>query len=131
MPPKGNADGTGRSAFSKPGSTRGPPWQEGFSFAARLYVAPLKLRRPDLPPIRSGRANPIDRIVDDYLLKHKLPDLKPIDDARFLRRASLDVVGLLPTLEQLDGFLANKDKDKRDRQLRNLLAGNGRTPSTG
>ena len=41
-------------------------------------------------------------VIDDYSAGKRLTQLPAIDDAAFLRRVSLDVVGLLPTPEQLE-----------------------------
>jgi hypothetical protein len=97
------------------------PWQEGFTFATGGYLAPLKPRRPTLPPIHDGRSNPVDRIIDAYLAQHKLPTPAPVDDVAFLRRVSLDVIGLLPTSEQLRVLQADTAADRRDRVIRRLL----------
>src|SRR5262249_26168050 len=99
---------------------QGVSWQEGFSFGKPRYVATLQPRRPELPPARDGRTNPIDRILDAYMQQHKVTPA-PLDDAAFLRRVSLDLIGLLPTTEQLDAFLADATADKRDRLIRRLL----------
>jgi hypothetical protein len=124
MPPKGKTLTAKEIATLKAWIDQGAPWQEGFSFAKPKYAAPLKLTRPSLPPAREGRTNPIDHIVDAYLTKRKLPALRAVDDAAFLRRVSLDVVGLLPEPEQLDAFLADPAKDKRARKIRELLKDN-------
>src|SRR5262249_42752567 len=97
------------------------PWQEGFSFVKATWVAPLKPRRPDLTPARAGHTNPIDRIIDDYFARRNQQPPPTVDDATFLRRLSLDVIGLLPTPEQLDAFLADPAPDKRDRLIRTVL----------
>jgi hypothetical protein len=49
------------------------------------------------------------------------------DDATFLRRAYLDAIGTLPTLEETRGFLASTDPDKR-RKLVDYLLGFGDEP---
>jgi hypothetical protein len=98
------------------------PWQEGFAFGAPAYVAPLKPRRPELPPAIDGRENPIDRIIDAYYAQHAIERPMALDDELFLRRVYLDVIGLLPTVEQQDAFLADKSADKRARLVRELLA---------
>jgi hypothetical protein len=103
---------------------QGLPWQEGFSFKAATYVAPLKPRRPVLPPARPGREHPIDRILDAYDAAHKLEPPAPLDDAAFLRRVYLDVIGLLPTPAELDAFLKDPAPDKRERVIRRLLGDN-------
>lgn len=51
-----------------------------------------------------GRTNPIDRILDKYLADHKVARPKPLSDAAFLRRLSLDLVGMLPTEQELVAF---------------------------
>src|SRR4029434_3338228 len=43
-------------------------------------------------------------------------------DAEFLRRVSLDLVGVQPTIEDLRAFLADTSPDKRDQAIEKLLA---------
>lgn len=43
------------------------------------------------------------------------------DDATFLRRASLDVRGVIPTRAEVDAFLADKTADKRARTIEEFL----------
>jgi hypothetical protein len=121
MPPKGKALTEKEIAILRAWIDQKLPWQEGFSFATGGYLAPLKPRRPTLPPARDGRTNPVDRILDAYLAQHKLAVPPGIDDAAFLRRVSLDVVGLLPTAEQLRSFQNDPAGDRRDRLIRRLL----------
>ena len=45
-----------------------------------------------------------------------------ISDAAFLRRVTLDTIGLLPTSEEVDRFLADPAPDKRARAIDRLLA---------
>ncbi|MFN7680304.1 MAG: DUF1549 domain-containing protein [Planctomyces sp.] len=99
----------------------GVEWEPGFSFAPVAWEPPLKPRLPDLPPVFEGRAHPIDRILDKSLADRGLPLPAPISDAEFLRRVSLDLVGLLPTPEALDQFLTDSTPDKRSRIIRTLL----------
>jgi hypothetical protein len=102
----------------------GLPWEPGFTFAPRDYEPPLQPRRPDLPEPVKGRTNPIDRILDAYLREHNVQRPAPLDDAAFLRRAQLDITGLLPTADQLHAFLTDKDPAKRDHVVDKLLADN-------
>lgn len=96
-------------------------WEDGFSFAAVAYEPPLLPRRPELPPVAQGRENPIDRIVDAYLAGQGIERPEPLDDATFLRRVSLDLVGLLPEPTTLREFLADTSPDKRARVIDRLL----------
>ena len=99
----------------------GVEWEPGFSFAPVAWEPPLKPRLPDLPPAFAGREHPVDRILDKSLADRGLSTPAPVTDAEFLRRVSLDLVGLLPTPEQLDQFLADSTPDKRSRLIRTLL----------
>lgn len=98
------------------------PWEAGFSFGAKFYEPPLRPRRPELPPVVDGRENPIDRIIDAYLAERKAPRPEPIGDAQFLRRVSLDLIGLPPTIAELEAFLTDKSPDKRAQAIDALLA---------
>ena len=122
MPPKGARLSPEKVKLLRDWIDAGAPWEEGFAFKKPAYEPPLKPRRPTLPPVVAGRANPIDRILDADLAKRKAPTPKPIDDATFARRAHLDLVGLLPEPEALAKFLADKSPDKRAKLVRDLLA---------
>jgi len=99
----------------------GLPWDDGFSFAPVAWEPPLKPRRPELPSIVDGRDNLIDRILDADLAAHQVARPNRIDDAVFLRRVSLDLVGLLPDPEMLAAFVADTAADKRKTIVRQLL----------
>jgi hypothetical protein len=102
----------------------GLPWEPGFTFAVTEYEPPLKPRRPDLPPAVEGREEPIDRILDAYLAEHGVQRPKRLDDAAFLRRVYLDLVGLLPTPDQLHAFMSDSDPHKREKIVDALLNDN-------
>ncbi len=102
----------------------GLKWEEGFTFKVGTYVAPLKPRRPTLPPAREGRDHPIDRIVDAYHLRTKIAPPEPLDDIAFIRRVYLDTIGLLPAREELDAFLNDTAPDKRATLIRRVLDDN-------
>ena len=99
----------------------GLPWQEGFSFREGDYEAPLKPRRPELPPAEEGYENPIDRLVLAYWLDRGVTPPARLDDKAFYRRVSLDLVGLLPKPEDVDAFAADSDPNKREALVRRLL----------
>jgi len=99
----------------------GLAWDDGFNFAGSTYEPPLKPRRPDLPAVTEGRNHPLDRIVDAYMARHEVKFPPPIDDATFLRRVSLDLVGLLPDPKTLKAFVADPSPDKRQAMIDQLL----------
>jgi len=71
-------------------------------------------------------AVPTRNFIDELAWK-KLRDVNVLpsvaaDDATFLRRASLDAIGRLPSAEEARRFLADTRADKRDRLVDELLA---------
>jgi len=100
----------------------GLPWEPGYTFGVPTYEPPLRPRRPDLPDITDGREHPVDRFIDAYVAEQKLPRPEPCDDATFLRRVSLDLIGMLPPSETVTAFLGNSDPDKRTKLVGDLLA---------
>ena len=66
--------------------------------------------------------NPVDRVVDTHLTSRGLPLPPRCDDRTFVRRASLDLVGLLPAPDRVEAFVADTDPEKRTRLVRDLLA---------
>jgi hypothetical protein len=96
MPPKGDRVPPEQVAILRAWIAEGMPWQEGFTFGASGWEPPLKPRRVELPPALDGRTHPVDRIIDKYLTDHTTPRPPRVDDATFIRRVSMDVLGLLP-----------------------------------
>ncbi|MEQ2009703.1 MAG: PSD1 and planctomycete cytochrome C domain-containing protein [Limisphaerales bacterium] len=66
--------------------------------------------------------NPIDSFILAKLSAEKLRPSPPADKPTLLRRLSLDLVGLPPTPEELDAFLADKSPDAWSKQVERLLA---------
>ena len=118
MPPKGKPLEAKEIALIKAWIDQGVLWEAGFTFKVGTYVAPLKPRRVTLPP---GPGHPIDRIVGVYYANNKVAPPGPIDDAAFLRRVYLDLIGLLPAPSEIDVFLKDAASDKRERIIRHLL----------
>lgn len=121
MPPEGPHLSAEQVALLKAWIDAGLPWEQGFTFGPRSYEPPLKPRRVELPPAVAGRTNPVDRILDAYQARQEVKPAELVDDGEFLRRASLDIVGLLPPAEELQAFLADRTPDKRARKVRELL----------
>ncbi|MEM9348506.1 MAG: PSD1 and planctomycete cytochrome C domain-containing protein [Planctomycetota bacterium] len=101
---------------------QGMKWDEGFSFAGSTYEAPLEPRRPELPKAVDGRDNPVDRIIDSYLTKQDVEPQPTMDDAAFYRRASMDLIGLLPDPSDVDRFVNDSDPNKHAALIDKLLA---------
>lgn len=79
--------------------------------------------RPGKPVGNTGFAefNFIDRHVNAHLKKLNLRPSDVCDDATFLRRAHLDIIGTLPTAAEVRRFLADESSDKRSQLVDSLL----------
>lgn len=121
MPPKGKRVPAEQVALLKQWIDEGLAWEEGFAFKKPAYEPPLQPRMPTLPAAVDERSNPIDRILDAYLASKKLPRPAAIDDATFMRRVHLDLIGLLPTPQEQEAFAKDKAADKRTRLIESLL----------
>ena len=99
---------------------KGAPWPEGTEKS--LYrVAAMEPRNPPLPPASGNLTNPIDRWTNQYFVKNKIKWPKIIDDRTFLRRVTMDIIGLLPSPEEMDTFTKDSRSDKRALWIRKLL----------
>jgi hypothetical protein len=63
----------------------------------------------------------IDELVDAKLASLRIAPSGICDDETFLRRATLDLVGLVPTIEEREAFLADPSPDKRGRVVDQLM----------
>ena len=124
MPPKGDAVPPEKIEEIRRWIAGGAEWPAGFNFAKPAYEPPLHPRRPELPPAVSGRDHPVDRILDADFARRQRPVPPRVSDGAFLRRAHLDLIGLLPTPEELEAFERNTAPDKRAAKVRELLARN-------
>jgi hypothetical protein len=69
----------------------------------------------------SGTAE-IDALLKSEWTKLGLVPAKRVDDSRFLRRVYLDVVGRIPTVDELAAFVADGSPDRRAKVVAALLA---------
>ncbi|CAG4997565.1 hypothetical protein DYBT9275_01801 [Dyadobacter sp. CECT 9275] len=99
---------------------KGAPWPDGKEKS--IYrVAALEPRTPALPAPSGDIVKPIDRLVNAYFQKNKIEWKPVVDDRIYIRRVYLDIVGLLPTPEKIDAFLADNRPDKREILAQELL----------
>ena len=87
-------------------------------FAVARIVTPQPLPSPwtDVPA-----NNRIDELVFAKLKKLGIPPSDLCTDQDFVRRAYLDVIGLLPTPDEVRAFLADADPQKRSKLIDHLL----------
>ncbi len=82
---------------------------------------PTDKPRPDAAYAKLPVRNEIDRLVYARLKKLGVLPGDDCTDAEFLRRASLDAAGRLPTVAEARVFLDSKDPRKRDQWIEHLL----------
>jgi len=85
-------------------------------FAVALHAAPVDT---------TAASRQIDALLAKSWQKHKVKPNAPVDDATFLRRVYLTVVGRIPTLDEARGFHACQMPDKRAKLIDSLLASEG------
>jgi len=79
---------------------------------------------PDRPDFLWPDLEPHNRVDDHVFAKLRQLRIRPspvVDDARFLRRASLDLLGILPTAEEAKAFVADSYPNKRARAIDAML----------
>ncbi|MGZ0168812.1 MAG: DUF1549 domain-containing protein [Planctomycetales bacterium] len=65
--------------------------------------------------------NFVDTLIYNKLRKLRILPSGVCSDEEFLRRASLDIVGVLPSVEEYARFMEDKDEKKRDKLVDELL----------
>ncbi len=76
---------------------------------------------PGFEWIQPRTKNYIDELVNAKLKQLQYLPAPTCSDAVFLRRVHLDVVGVLPTIQETNAFLADSDVDKRAKLIDRLL----------
>jgi hypothetical protein len=89
-----------------------------FTVGSQMIVLPKGLKF-EWPKIEEN--NYIDTLVHAKLKKLRILPGKVCDDETFLRRVYVDVIGVLPTVEEHDKFMASKDPKKREKLVDELL----------
>jgi hypothetical protein len=94
---------------------QGAPWADHWSF-----VPPT---RPAVPAVRNSSwvRNPIDAFILGRLEREGLSPSPEADRVTLLRRLSLDLIGLPPTIAEVDAFLADQSPNGYEKQVERLL----------
>lgn len=88
---------------------------------ANIAAQLTKLDASRLASDGSSPVNPADRFLFKQWRRLGVMPSAPTDDATFIRRASLDLCGTLPTSEEVSEYLADTRRDKRQRLIDRLL----------
>ena len=106
---------------------QGADWPETAMVNARdpskhwAFIPPV---RPKLPGVKNAKwtRNPIDYFILARLEKERLKPAAEAERITLLRRLSLDLIGLPPTIAEVDAFLADKSPNAYEKQVERLLA---------
>ena len=94
---------------------QGAEYKEHWSFA--------KINNPNIPEIteKQWTKNPIDNFVLQKLEEKKIKHSEQADKETLLRRVSMDMIGLPPTVQELDNFLKDKSVNAYEKVVDRLL----------
>lgn len=89
---------------------------------ARKFWAFKKVQRP---PVSKYDGDVIDGIIDDELKKQGLHPVGEADEYTLVRRLYYDIIGLPPSLEQLNAYINSASKNKYEDLVDSLLEDKG------
>ena len=94
---------------------QGSEWKPHWSF--------LKVEKPEVPETQKDWVanNPIDYFIQAELESRGLSPNPIADKERLLRRVTLDLTGLPPTIQDIDSFLNDKSPDAYEKVVDRLL----------
>lgn len=95
-------------------------WARRHELARATVSQTPEVAVPDSPPDYPAH-NEIDRFLNARLAAVGEKPTELIDDLSFLRRVSLDAIGLVPTPEEIEAFLADPPETRRSRVIERLL----------
>jgi len=126
MPPAGEGQplNAEQIATLKDWIDQGAAWPDSADGSGGNHWAYKKPLRPELPPVQNAAwcRTPLDRFVLARLEQEKLSPAAELDRTRWLRRASLDLIGLPPTPEEVDAFVNDTAADANEKVVDRLLA---------
>lgn len=93
--------------------------------AAFCTLAATGSNAADLPAADLPAPQVIDRLIDAQIAAGSIAPASQVNDATFIRRATLDLVGRIPTLAEVDTYVKSTDPDKRAKLIDGLLASPG------
>src|SRR5262245_45160396 len=122
-PPK-----TGKRLTEKEVATLRKWVEEGAKYAQHWsYAKPVRPAVPagESPAARQWVRNPIDAFILARLEREGLTPAAPADRYAIIRRLSIDLTGLPPTIEEADRFINDQSPDAYDKLVDRLLGARG------
>lgn len=118
MPPVGSGKELTKAQIEKIRQwiAAGAPWASHWAFQTPVKPAVPRVQQQSLVQ------NPIDAFVLEKLEQQQLTFSEPADRTTLLRRLSLDLVGLPPSIEEVDQFVNDPRPTAVQQQVQRLLA---------
>lgn len=85
-------------------------------------IAGAQFDRDVAPEVRMEMVQRIDALLAERMAEEKVEPAAAASDAEFLRRAALDLNGVIPRVSDVRAFLADSSPDKRAKLIDRLLA---------
>lgn len=126
MPPKGQRLTPEQIGLLRAWIDQGAVWPATASEDPRDWWSLRPLQRPPLPELSAadvqGARNPIDHFILAKLREKGLVPSPEADRRTLIRRVTFDLIGLPPTPEEVEAFVADPDADAYERLVDRLLA---------
>jgi hypothetical protein len=125
MPPAGKPLTPDEVAILKQWIDQGAEWPESASAATPAKTGPSKhwaFQPVTNPPVPAAGKHPVDAFVQARLKSEGIAPAPEADRHTLARRLHLDLTGLLPTVTQLNEFLADTRPDAYERLVDRLIA---------
>ncbi len=85
------------------------------------FIRPTRPPLPEHPHNQDGDTHPVDRFVRQRLVEEGLSPSPVADRATLIRRLSLDLIGLPPSAEEVQGFVSDPDPFAYEKYVDRLL----------
>ncbi len=133
MPPEGERLSAEQVAILRAWIDQGAEWPASASVELKskgtdhwAFKSPVRPRvsnlKSQISNLKSQIRNPIDNFIIDRLQREGLTLSPETDRVTWLRRVSLDLIGLPPTIDEVDAFVADTSLDAFEKQVERLLA---------
>ncbi len=125
MPAKGDPLTREQIALLRAWIDQGANWPDDSGDARKMHWAFQPVKRPTAPKIQDSGfriQNPVDAFVAAKLKEKKLASSPEADRRTLIRRLSFDVIGLPPTPEEVEAFVADKSPQAYENLVERLLA---------
>jgi len=102
---------------------RGLEWPAEISLKNKAFARPLELTAAAILSTKKNESrHPIDQLLKDYFQQNSVEHPDSLSDREFLRRAKLDLLGQLPSPDEITSFVASSDPLKHEKQIAEFLS---------